>query len=63
MSHGPFNLEEFLASTVEALKVKGDARSIALILAGECDFDHVNTDWGVDYWRLNIGVPTPLSMR
>jgi very-short-patch-repair endonuclease len=60
MSDGPFNLEDFLASTVEALKVRGDARAIALILSGECDFEFLNSDWGVDYWRLNIGIPTPL---
>lgn len=60
MSAGPFNIEDFLASAVEGLKVRGDARAIAIILSGECAFDHTNTDWGVDYWRLNIGIPTQI---
>jgi len=60
MSGGPFPLEDFLAAVVEALQVRGDARAIALVLAGSCSFDCVNEDWGVSYWALNVGVPTRL---
>lgn len=60
MATGPFPVEDFLASLVEALKVRGDARAIAIILAGACRFEHSHSDWGIDYWTLNVGVPTQL---
>ena len=60
MTNAPLVLEDFLASAVEALKVRGDARSIAIVLAGSCAFEWSREDWGVEYWDLNIGIPTPL---
>lgn len=57
MSERPFPIEDFLASATMALKIRGDARSIATILAGDCRFEPTESDWGVDYWALRIGLP------
>ncbi len=57
MDNQPFQVEDFLASAVEALKVRGDARAIAAILEGECRFDQLDHNWGIDYWRLLIALP------
>lgn len=53
----PFLIEDFLASLTEALKIRGDARSIAILLSGESEFEESHSDWGVDYWSLRIGLP------
>lgn len=57
MDERPFPMEDFLASLVEALKVKGDARAIVTVIEGICQFSHNDTDWGVDYWDLYISIP------
>lgn len=54
---GPFPLEDFLASLVEALKIKGDARAITAIVEGDCRFDYVEMDFGIEYWSLHIMLP------
>jgi hypothetical protein len=54
MSGLPFPQEDFLASLVEALKVRGDARAIAALIEGDCRFQVWDSDFGVDYWRLFI---------
>ncbi len=56
----PFPLEDFLASAVEALKVQGDARAIAVLIAGKCELLQWNSDFGIDFWRLFIALPIPL---
>lgn len=53
----PFPLEDYLASLVEALKMRGDARAIATVIEGNCQFVYYDTDFGVDYWNLVIGIP------
>lgn len=60
MTNDPFPVEDFLASLVEALKVRGDARAIAVVLSGTCDFDYVGTDFGMTNWVFRVGLPTPL---
>ena len=57
MNERPFPLEDFLASVVEGLKVRGDARAIAAIVEGECWFQPWDTDFGIDTWRLMISLP------
>jgi len=56
----PFEVENFVASIVEALKTKGDARAIATLLEGDCDVQKWNSDWGIDYWRIFVGLPVRL---
>ena len=56
----PFPLEDFLASAVEALKVQGDARAIAVLIAGKCQLVQWNSDFGIDFWRLFVALPVPL---
>jgi hypothetical protein len=58
--HFPFAAEDFLASLVEAMKVRGDARAITMLLEGQCHFQLWDQDFGIDSWRLSIGVPVPL---
>lgn len=53
----PFPLEDFLASIVEALKVRGDARAIATLVEGDCRFAQWDSDFGIDTWRLSIALP------
>lgn len=57
MNQRPFPLEDFLASVVEGLKVRGDARAIAAIVEGECRFQPWDTDYSIDTWRLIISLP------
>ncbi len=57
MSKLPFTAEDFLASMVEALKIQGDARTIAILVEGECRFEYWEEDFGVDYWRLFVALP------
>lgn len=59
-SSTPFPLEDLLASAVEALKVYGDARAIAVLAAGQCQLVRWNSDFGIDFWRLFIALPVPL---
>jgi len=60
MADTPFLIEDFTSSIVEALKVRGDARSIAVILEGTCRFSFREQDWGISHWDLIIGVPVPI---
>lgn len=53
----PFPIEDFLASLTEVLKMQGDSRSIAILIAGKCEFQQTGSDWGVDYWSLQVGLP------
>jgi len=57
---GPFHPEDLVASSVEALKVVGDARSIAVLASGQFRLEMWNSDFGVDYWRLCIEIPVQL---
>ena len=56
----PFRVDDLLASAVEALKVQGDARGIAVLIAGNCQLVRWNSDFGIDYWRLFVALPVPL---
>lgn len=56
----PFKEEDLIASSVEALKVHGDARAIAVLVAGNCTLQLWNSDFGIDYWRLFITLPVQL---
>ena len=56
----PFTNDDFLASIVEAMKVRGDARAIATLIEGHCRFHLWDQDFGVDSWRLFIALPVPL---
>jgi very-short-patch-repair endonuclease len=53
----PFPLEDFLASVAEGLRVRGDARAIAAIVEGECQFQPWDSDFGIDMWKLMISLP------
>jgi hypothetical protein len=55
----PFPVENLLASAVDALKVQGDARSIAVLIAGQCKLVQGDSDFGIDYWHLFISLPVP----
>lgn len=57
MSEQPFPIEDFLASVTAALKIRGDARAIAVVLQGVCRFESLDRDWGIDQWALRIGLP------
>jgi hypothetical protein len=56
----PFVVEDFLASVVEAMKVRGDARAIATLVEGQCHFQLWDQDFGIDSWRLSVALPVPL---
>jgi hypothetical protein len=56
----PFATEDLIASAVEALKVRGDARGIAVLVAGSCDLVVWNSDFGMDSWRLLVALPVSL---
>lgn len=56
----PFSEEDLIASAAEALKVRGDARAIAVLVAGKGRLSHWNTDWGIDGWRFFIALPVHL---
>jgi len=56
----PFEIEDLLASAVEALKIQGDARAIAVLLEGTCQLELWNSDFGIDFWRLFVALPVPL---
>jgi very-short-patch-repair endonuclease len=53
----PFQIEDFLAALTEVLKIQGDSRSIAILLAGMCEFQQESSDWGIDYWSFRVGLP------
>ena len=59
-SEAPFLVEDLVSSAVEALKVLGDARAIAVLVAGGCSLAHWDSDWGMDSWRLLVALPVPL---
>lgn len=56
----PFSPEDLIASAVEALKVRGDARGIAVLAAGQCDLALWDSDFGIDSWRLFVALPVQL---
>ena len=56
----PFLLEDLVASSVDALKVRGDARAIAVMVAGSAELILWDQDFGVDSWRLSISLPVHL---
>ena len=56
----PFPNDDFLASIVEAMKVRGDARAIATLVEGECRIHLWDQDFGIDSWRISIELPVPL---
>lgn len=56
----PFNTEDLIASAVEALKVYGDARAIAVLVTGNCELQLWNSDYGTNDWRLSIALPVNL---
>lgn len=56
----PFKEEDLIASAVEALKVRGDARAIAVLVTGKCTMQVWNSDYGIDGWRLFISLPVHL---
>jgi len=56
----PFELDNFLASVVEALKLRGDGRAIATLVEGHCEVRIWDQDFGVDSWRLIISLPIQL---
>lgn len=56
----PFDLESLASSAVEALKQRGDARAIAVLVAGDITAELVNSDFGVNYWELMIALPVSL---
>lgn len=56
----PFPINDFLASLVEALKIRGDARSITTLVEGDCDFAISDSDFGIDSWGLWIALPVRL---
>jgi len=57
---GPFSEEDLIASAVEALKARGDARAIAVLVAGQGRLHQWNNNWGIDQWRLFITLPVHL---
>jgi hypothetical protein len=56
----PLNLEDLLSSAVEGLKTIGDARSIAILIAGNAKLIPWDSDFGINYWRLLISLPSSL---
>ncbi|MBK8069800.1 MAG: hypothetical protein IPK27_19930 [Rhodanobacteraceae bacterium] len=56
----PFNVEALLSSVVAALQIKGDSRAIAAVVEGEAELLLWDHDFGVNYWRLNLGIPIQL---
>lgn len=56
----PFTAEDLIASAVEALKVRGDARGIAVLVSGQCRLAFWDSDFGVDAWRLFVALPVHL---
>lgn len=56
----PFKEEDLIASAVEALKVRGDARAIAVLVTGKCNMQFWDSDFGIDSWRLFIALPVHL---
>lgn len=56
----PFSAEDLIASAVEALKVRGDARAIAVLVSGNCHLQLWDSDFGIDGWRLFIALPVHL---
>lgn len=56
----PFKEEDLIASAVEALKVRGDARAIAVLVTGKCTMQLWDSDYGIDSWRLFISLPVHL---
>lgn len=53
----PFLTENLIASAVEALKLRGDARGIAVLVTGQCHMALWDNDFGIDCWRLFVALP------
>jgi len=60
MDGAPFSSEDLVSSAVEALKVRGDARAIAVLAVGAYQLRIWNSDFGIDYWRLLVELPPHL---
>lgn len=60
MIFSPFSSEDLAAAAVDALKIKGDARAITVIAAGDCTLDLTDSDFGVNYWQFLIALPVQL---
>lgn len=58
----PFPIEDFLASLTEVLKMQGDSRSIAILIAGECEFQQTGADWGLTIGLCGLVCPSTFSM-
>jgi hypothetical protein len=56
----PFSEEDLIASAMEALKVRGDARAIPVLVAGKGRLSQWNSDGGIDEWRFFIALPANL---
>lgn len=56
----PFKEEDLIASAVEALKTRGDARAIAVLVTGKYHMQIWDSDFGIDVWRLFISFPVNL---
>ncbi|MDV6345830.1 hypothetical protein [Nitrosomonas sp. Is37] len=56
----PFSTENLIASAVEALKVRGDARGITVLVAGQCHMALWDSDFGINSWRLFVTLPVHL---
>ncbi|TPG84750.1 hypothetical protein [Pseudomonas mandelii] len=53
---GPFAVEDLVSSAVQALKIRGDARAIAVLVAGQCALEPDDSDMGINYWALTISL-------
>ncbi|EJL01865.1 MULTISPECIES: hypothetical protein [Pseudomonas] len=60
MVFSPFNAEDLAAAAVDALKMRGDARAIAVVVAGDCKVDLSGSDFGINYWQFLISLPVQL---
>lgn len=60
MASDPFYINDFVASVVEALKSRGDARAIAALVESESYFHPWGSDFGIDGWKLFVTVPIHL---
>ena len=52
----PFPVENLVSSAVEALKIQGDARAIAVLVAGQCSLDSDEGNMNISYWILSISL-------
>lgn len=57
MIFSPFNVEDLVAAAVDALKIKGDARAITVLVSGDCSLDLEMSDFGINFWQIIIALP------